>query len=349
MTTDPLPAVSETLTCLMALSREGVRPAEARTRLHLLREKYPETGVELLWEEEAYDASVHYDALLRVPGAGTVSLGFAPDHALPWPLRGAHRWSERQLLRVNQQFLNVDQAIACLDFVWDDRRVIDRLVNVCLVQEALALEPIELSDEEVQQAMDGFRRAHGLYTAEATYAWMARRGMAHDQLERYVSDEALVAKLRERVTAGHVVSYLATHRAEFDTARIARIDFADEAEARGAAEQIRAGEIDFLAAAGRRLSEADDRPEAAAAFAVVPRGQAPAGWDAVFAAAPGELVGPLPAGDGFAVVRVLAVTPAEEGERTRHAVEKRLFQCWLDERRTAATVEWNWGNAEATR
>jgi putative peptide maturation system protein len=349
MTNDLLPAVSETLAELMALSREGVRPAEARTRLRPLREKYPETGLELLWQEEAYDASIHYDALLRVPGKGTVSLGFAPDRALPWPLRGAHRWSEKQLLRVNQQVLNVDQAIACLDFVWDDRHLIDRLVNVCLVQEALAQDPIELSDEELQQAMDGFRRAHRLYTAEATHAWMARRGMTHEQLEQYVSDEALVAKLRERVTAGQVESYLAAHRAAFDSARIARIDFADEGDARRVAEQIRVGEMDFLVAAGRRMSEAGDRPEATAAFAVVTRGQAPVGWEAVFAAVPGELVGPLPAGDGFTVVQVLAGTPAEADERARRTVERLLFQRWLDERRRAATIEWNWGNAEATR
>ncbi len=346
MTTDLRSAMGETLEYLMAIAREGTRPAEARARIQPLRERFPETAPELVWEEEAYDASVHYDALLRVPGAGTVSLGFAPDRALPWPLRGAHRWTEKMLLRVNQQLLNMDQAIACLDFVWEDRGIVDRLVNVCLIQEALAEDPIELADDELQQAMDGFRRAHRLYTVEQTTAWMARRGMTHEQIERYVADEATVAKLRERVTAGEVDSYLAAHCADFDTARIARIDFADAADAHRAAAQIRAGELDFFAVAARRFLEGQE-PEPA--FALIQRGQTAPALGSVFAAAPGDTVGPLSTGDGFAIVRVLAVTPAEADEDTHRAVERVLFQRWLADRSDVATIEWTWGNADLTQ
>jgi putative peptide maturation system protein len=345
-TVDLRSAMSETLEYLMALAREGTRPDEAQTYLVPLRQRFPQTALELVWEEQGYDASVHYDALLRVSDLGTVSLGFAPDRAVPWPLRGAHRWTEKMLLRVNQQVLNMDQAIACLDFIWDDRGVIDRLVNVCLIQEALAQDPIDLSDDELQEAMDGFRRAHRLYTAEQTVAWMTRRGMTHEQLERYVADEAIVAKLRERVTASEVDSYLAAHLADFDAARIARIDFADEAAAHRAAAQIRAGEHDFFATAARRFL---DQLEPAPEFALLQRVGAPPDWEAVFAAAPGDTLGPLPAGNGYAVVRVLAVAPAEAGERTRRAVERVLFERWLANRRDAATIEWNWGNADLTR
>jgi putative peptide maturation system protein len=346
MTTDMGSAMSETLDYLMALAQEGTRPAEARARIHPLRERFPQTALELVWEEQGYDASVHYDALLRVPDLGTVSLGFAPDRALPWPLRGVHRWTEKQLLRVNRQVLNMDQAIACLDFIWDDRGIVDRLINVCLIQEALAQDPIDLSDDELQQAMDGFRRARRLYTVEQTTAWMTRRGMIHEQLERYVADEAIVAKLRERVTASEVDSYLAANLAEFDTAHIARIDFADAAAAHQTAAQIYAGEHDFFATAARRFL---DGPEQVPTFALIERGQAPPDWGAVFAAAPGDTLGPLSAGDDFAVVRVLAVTPARADERTRHAVERVLFERWLADRRNAATIEWNWGNADLTR
>lgn len=345
MTADLQSALSETLEFLMLLSREGARPAEAQTRIRPLRDRYPQAAMQLLWGEELYDDSVQYDALLRVPGAGTVSLGFAPDSALPWPLRGAHRWSEKQLLRVNQQMLNVDQAIACLDFIWDDRGIIDRLVNVCLIEEELARDPIELTDDELQQAMDGFRRAHRLYTVEQTTAWMARRGISHEQFERYVADEAIVAKLRERVTAGQLEGYLAAHRADFDTVRIARIDFAAEAAAREAAARIRAGESEFFTVAAGHFV---DTPDSTPAFASLQRAQAPAGWDALFFAAPDEIVGPLATGHGFAVVRVLAVTPAEADEHTYRAVQRVLFQRWLEDRRRTATIEWNWGNADLT-
>src|SRR3712207_2194214 len=97
----------------------------------------PETPIDLVWEEAVYDGAVHYDALLQLPGEGTVSLGFAPDRGLPWPLRGVQRWSDADLVRVDGSILKVDQAIGCLDFLWEDRRLMDRLVNVCLIDEAL--------------------------------------------------------------------------------------------------------------------------------------------------------------------------------------------------------------------
>ena len=67
--------VVEALDYLMTLIQEGTRPEEARARLRLLQKRHPNTRMDLVWEEEAYDQSVHYDALLHLAGEGTVSLG----------------------------------------------------------------------------------------------------------------------------------------------------------------------------------------------------------------------------------------------------------------------------------
>lgn len=90
---------------LMMLSREGIRPEEAKARLRTLQQQYPDTGMDLLWEEEAYDRSVHYDILLHLTREGTVSLSFCPDRALPWPMRGVQRWNEADLVRINNTVL----------------------------------------------------------------------------------------------------------------------------------------------------------------------------------------------------------------------------------------------------
>jgi putative peptide maturation system protein len=225
-------ALVETVEYLMTLADDGSRPRDARARLRLLQEQYPEVRMDLLWEEEPFDASVHYDVLLSLSTVRTVSVGLSPDRALPWPLRGVHRWSEQNLVRVNHTALEVGQAIACLDFIWDEAPIIDRLVDLCLIQEALERDPITLSDAELQEAMDGFRRAKRLYTAAATYHWLESHGMTQQKLEEYVGDQAIVAKLRRRVAAGRVDTYFAAHHADFDTARIARIDFATEADRR---------------------------------------------------------------------------------------------------------------------
>jgi putative peptide maturation system protein len=348
---DPLHQLPEALDYLKALIREGVGPAEALARLRALRQRHPDTEMELVWEEQAYDSSLHYDLLLRRPGEGTVSLSFCPDRVLPWPLRGVQRLSDRQIVRVNNTVLDVSQAIACIDFLWDEARVVNRLVNVCLVQEALQNNPVELSAEELQTAMDSFRRARRLFTAEDTRRWMERRGLTHEKLERLVGDEATVTKLRDRVAGGRVDAYFAEHRADFDVARIARVPFPDKESALRTVRQIRGGEVDFYEAAEGRFLTAGGRPSPASAVLfteVLRRDTPPELAAAVFAAAPGDLLGPVPAEEGWAVVRVLSVTPARLDQETRLAIKKTLFEEWLDERRQAARIEWSWGNAAQT-
>jgi putative peptide maturation system protein len=265
-------------------------------------------------------------------------------------MRGAHRWSDANLVRVNKTFLDVDQAIACLDFIWDEAPIIHRLVNVCLIQEVLDKDPIELSDEELQLAMHGFRRVHRLYKAEDTYRWMEQHGMTHAQLERYVADEAIVAKLRDRITAGRVETYFEEHRADFDTAYIARFAFSDEASAHHTCEQIRLGELDFYEAAQRSFVAAEcSKHPSCDLFTIVQRGHVfPELAIAIFTATPGEVVGPVHTEECYVIVRVLSRTPARLDESTCNTIKRILFEQWLAELREVATIEWYWGNASRT-
>lgn len=350
MTDNRCSTLTAVLEYLMALHREGARPPEAQARLRHLQKQHPGTSIDLVWEEEAYDNSVHYDVLLQL-SQGTVSMSFCPDQALPWPLRGVGRWSDKDLVRVNNTTLRVEDAIPFLDFIWDEAPIVKRLLNVCLIWEALAKDPIELSDAELQRASDAFRRTHKLFTAADTYQWMERRGMTQDKLERLVADEATVAKLRERVTAGRVEEYFAAHRADFDVACVARLEFPDEESARRALEQIRSGKGDFFAVAQRHFlmaaERSSDRP--VDLFAVVQRGQAcPELATPIFAAAPGDLVGPVRTEEGYVLVRILSFKHACLDEATRTAIKKILFEMWLEERRQAARIEWFWGNAART-
>ncbi len=341
--------LSDMLDLLTALARDGARPEEARVRLRSLQEDHPACAPELVWQEEPYDNSVHYDALLRLPDAGTISLAFCPDRALPWPLRGVQRANERTLVRVNATRLSVDQAVAYLDFVWDEARLVDRLVNACLIREELNRAWVEPTDAELHAAMDAFRRSQGLYRAVDTRRWLERRGLTEQQLVNLVTDQAAVRALRRRVTAGRVEAYYDAHRTQFDIARIARIDELDAGRANELAARIRAGDTDFLTAAQAHfLNAAGGGPEPSPTFAVLVRGEAPKELaEAVFATAPGTTVGPIASdtGRGFVVAQVLSFAPARLDASTRRAIEQRLFAEWLEERRADARIEWNWGDA----
>lgn len=348
-------ALLDTLEYLMTLSQEQLRPEEAQVCLRSVQQRHPDTPIQLLWEEVAYDQSVHYDTLLQLDGEGTISLSFCADHGLPWPMRGAHRWGERDLVRVNNTVLQVDQALSYLEFIWDEVRLTNRLIDVCLIREVLESEPIKLSDKELQEAMDTFRRAHRLYRAEDTHRWLQQRGISHNQLERLVTQKATIAKLREQVAAQSVQDYFEAHRAAFDRVCIAYIPFSDRENALRTAEQVLESNGDFYEAAQRCfLTTARSEAWTQDLFMVVQRGYgsselqgygSPELVDRIFAAAPGDVLGPLQSGDTYLIVRVLAFTPAQLDDSTRCTIENILFEDWLAKRRKDATIEWYWGNS----
>jgi putative peptide maturation system protein len=341
----------EVLDFLQGLQRDGMQPDEARARLQGVRERFPALKIDLLAEVEAYDKSVHYDALIGRAGEGTVSLSYCPERALPWPLRGVHRWSETDLVRINGNVLHIDKAIACLDFIWDEAPIIERLVNLCLIQEELDREPIELSDDDLRQAMKNFRKAKNLFKAEDTFLWLERHGMSVEKLERYVGDESILAKLRDRIAGEKVEEYFRGHATDFDAVSLARFEVADEGRAHELAERIRAGEQDFISVAERCYLEAVERgvPLASFTFEDIERRRAsPELREVLFATPPGQLAGPVRFASGHALMRVMARRPARLDERTRSVIKEILFDEWLAERRRAARIEWCWGNAGKT-
>ncbi|WP_214416503.1 TIGR04500 family putative peptide maturation system protein [Sphaerisporangium fuscum] len=311
----------------------------AERDLETFRAGHPGIRARLVGQREEYDGSLHHALLVKGEDGSTVSLSWCPATALPWPLRGVHRAAEHLLLRVNGVDTPVSRAIACLDFVWDESRVADRLITDALVRESLEESPEHFTDAELQEALNAFRRARGLLTAEATRAWMDRHGISHVELEELVTAEASVARLRSRVAAGRVEEWFAAHGHELDVARVVQLTLTGE----GA--EVKPGS--FLAAAERAFAGGEAAP--APLFATLRRGElAPEVAALVFRAAPGTVVGPVRTGDGEVLYKVLAVVPAVLDEAVRLEAERRIFAEWIERRRSTAKIEWFWGTADRT-
>lgn len=346
MNTTQQQATADVLDYLAILHEEQVRPDEARRRFRAIQAQHPDVTMELVWEEEAYDRSVHYDALVYAQDGATVSVSFCRDGALPWPLRGVHRWSDADLMQVNGNILKIQEAMGLLDDAWSRVPITRQLVNVCLIREEVERHPIELSDAELQLGMDRWRRANRLHDAAATRRWLQERGMTHEQLEQSVLAQLTMARLRERLTAGRIEPYFAAHHADFDTVRVAQLGFLDELQARRAHGEILSGQADFFEAAQRQfmVGPPSERP----LFAALRRRDLSADLGAaIFAAAP-ERVSLLSTEGVHLIIQVLSVTPAHLDQPTRAAVEEVLFEEWLAERRQAADVTWFWGTADRT-
>src|SRR5262249_1552776 len=122
---------------LRSVTARQVSEDEAKAELTAIALEWEDLRARIVSSTEDYDESRHFDVLLT-DGAGTYTISFAAADGLPWPLRGVNRWSEEDLVRVNGTTLTVQQAVSCLDFIWERDDLMNHLVNVCLVEEELA-------------------------------------------------------------------------------------------------------------------------------------------------------------------------------------------------------------------
>ena len=334
---------------------EAAAPGAALRRLEPVRDRHPHTPIEVVWEDQAFDGSFHYDALIRPSGERTISLSVCADTLVPWPMRGLQRARDSDLLRVNGTVLSVSSAIAQLDVLWEKVPLMQRLIDSCLIEETLRQTPVEVDADDVQAALDGMRRARGLLTPSQTQAWMKDSGMTWQALEEMATSLARMAKLRDRIIGDQVDGYFARHRDLFDTVALAIVQVSSEQAAHALAGAVGDGREALLQAAQRAFATGDFgvtqsllrrsrrhqlAPELQQALARPGNTRALQGRPAV--------LGPVLLADGFALVEVLAIEPARLDDSLRSAITVKLFEDWLSQRRSEARIEWFWGRVQDT-
>ncbi len=181
---------------------------------------------------------------------------------------------------------------------------------------------------ELQQVANRFRLRHGLSSAEATHAWLQRQRLSGDAFEATLERDLLLEKLREHVTRDGVAGRFAERQAAYAKARLRQILVAREDLARELLIQIRDEGADFGELALRH--SIDPSRLDPGRIGVVVRGQLPAEVGAaVFAARAGEIVGPLATSQGFCLVLVEELQPAELDAETTAVIRAELFAEWL--------------------
>jgi putative peptide maturation system protein len=303
----------------------------------------PETA-DLVWHRETFDQSLHYAVLIRDGEGGVISLSRSAG-GLPWPLRGVQRWSEADVVRVNGRRMQVEEAIAFIDVDDHRSRVARSLIDSLLIQQELDREPVAIDPEGLQAELDAFRRARGLATADATQQWLVNEGLTQGGLERLLRDRLALRGLRSRiVTSAAVLDEFDRTRADFDEVLMTSIWLPALGASRRVIRELRQGLI--------RLDGRDAWPSRSApsspdigVFVRRRRHEVPPSLGLVFECDAGATFGPLPLSDGYVVGRVHEVRPARLTADVRLAIELRLFEGWLDARRTSARIEWMWGRS----
>jgi putative peptide maturation system protein len=271
-------------------------------------------------------------------------MSWCPDRGVPWPLRGALRNSEADLLRVDGHTLKVATAIVLMDLVWNDDDLVTRLVDAAIIhqhQARFAIDPGDITDEQLQGVVDEFRGRRNLLTAEDTERWLAERGLDHRRLEIILIDNLLRARVRDRVLGMEVATGPA-EAAALDRVALEWLGADDAAEAGAMFARLRDGETCMADELRRRFIAG---APAEAPFTWLARRDLPADVaERLFAAPVGTLVEPFALAGRHRVARILAIAAADPADPdVAEALRESSFASWLAERRRGAEIQWFWG------
>lgn len=298
--------------------------------------------IELLWEHEIESDRYHYDAILHLPN-GTLSVAFCPDDMLPWPLRGAHRWEEQDVVHVNGRRRTHKDVFSLVErHLWAGADLARAIVDECLLEQEADLRNVSVADDEVRLALDSFRAERNLRTEAHLIKWLQDAGMSLDDLHNTLRNAIRLRKVEE-IVAAEMLASTTLDASIFDRIVCLRSGPMSAEEAATAQRRLQSRHSGLLDVVTERLAEGSPGP----AFCCLLRGDLDPAHEALLFGAPvGSVVGPIASGGAFELFQVLCRRSATEDEHRRLA-RGMLVRQWLQDRRGRSQVRWFWGRDDA--
>ncbi|MEL7469104.1 MAG: peptidylprolyl isomerase [Pseudomonadota bacterium] len=214
--------------------------------------------------------------------------------------------------------------------------VLKGLADTIAVRKAEQL-GLGVTTPELQEAADTFRDSNGLQKAADTMAWLEARGRSVEDFEASLEYSILSERVRNHVASDRVVTRrFQAEGAAFNAAELSQIVLFDLEEAALVRRSIDTGAIDFFEAA-REYSEDFDTRGAGGYIGWRSRRSLPPDLaDRILSSEAGEIIGPVPVGDIFVIIRVLAIRAPNLDQATRNALRETIFREWIEEQLASA-------------
>jgi len=173
---------------------------------------------------------------------------------------------------------------------------------------------------DLQRAADEFRTRQGLQSGGATNAWLAEQHLSVLDLENVLERDLLVEKFRDHLFHEQGPNYFQANRDRLVRAKVRQLLVASAGLARELLHQMEEGAA--FAEVARRHS-LDASRERGGDIGILCRAHLPEPLAApIFAAAEGDIVGPILADGGYHVYRIEQHLPAEMDEPTALLIRK---------------------------
>lgn len=243
-------------------------------------------------------------------------------------------------LRISGEEVSLAEVIRSLQLS-GNTELLTQASRDLIIQNAIQDRGLTVSDDELQQAADNFRRQQKLERAVDTHNWLQERGWSVERLELHLERELLLEKLINDVASEDAVrQHFAEHRRAYDQAAIAHLVVSDRAVAEELLSQIDEEDADFEALV-RQHSLDTTTNQNGGRLGMTDRLSLSSQIEShVFTASEGDVIGPFETNSGFHLIRVERIVNGTLDERNAEAVRRDVFESWLEEQTAAANVEW---------
>jgi parvulin-like peptidyl-prolyl isomerase len=245
------------------------------------------------------------------------------------------------LVKVDGQAITVSDFVRILKLSGQFDGLIEQIVRDHLTVQAAKKVGVRVSEQDIQERADQFRRARGLHRAADTNKYLDAQRVSLDEFETFIANSLYQERMLAQVCSDQAVeSYFKLNSPKFDGIEVSQMVLDSEGKAKEMM-SVLTDDPDSFEEMAREHSIGATR-EAGGRIGKVLRGSLRTDVEAkVFNAAVGEVLGPFVSADRsvFELFRVDARQPAQLDDATRAEVQRVLREGWLRARAQEHVIE----------
>lgn len=245
------------------------------------------------------------------------------------------------VMKIDGKAIDLTEFVRILKLTGQFETLIEQFVRDRLAVLGARKSGIQVTEDEIQERANQFRRVRGLHRASDTNKYLDALRVSVEEFESFIGDGIYQEKVMRKVCSDQAVQgYFKLNSPKFDSIEVSHIVVDSEPKAREMIAVLRDDPATFDEMA-REHSIAETRGKGGAIGKVL-RGSLRSDVEAkVFNAAAGDLLGPFASGDrtAFEIFRVNAKHPARLDEDTATEVRRLLREDWLRTRAQEHVIE----------
>ena len=245
------------------------------------------------------------------------------------------------VMKIDGKVIDLTEFVRVLKLTGQFETLLEQFVRDRLAVLGARKSGIQVTEDEIQERANQFRRVRGLHRASDTNKYLDALRVSVEEFESFIGDGIYQEKMMRKVCNDQAVQgYFKLNSPKFDSIEVSHIVLDSEPKAREMIAVLRDDPATFDEMA-REHSIAETRDKGGLIGKVL-RGSLRSDVEAkVFNAAPGDLLGPFASADktAFEIFRVNAKKPARLDEETATEVRRLLREDWLRTRAQEHVIE----------